>query len=172
MPWVFLWKNFESVQNIQTSQFHVSQKSDGLSWFLFAGVLQGQNEGVGQPDLLLEALEEHLMYDWRSHFLAGCQSRSSASKGNGIPCHVTSHLCSSRGARSSAYTLNLSDFLFYYQLDKLLCFKGSCDKKKVHLHNLCTLRSTVPYQRTVMGVIAHRSHRFQGLECSIFGRPV
>ena len=52
MPWVFLWKNFESVQDIQTSQFYVSKKSDGLSWFFFPGVLQGQNEGIGQPGLL------------------------------------------------------------------------------------------------------------------------
>ena len=80
MPWVFLWKNFESVQNIQTSQFHVSQKSDGLSWFLFAGVLQGQNEGVGQPDLLLEALEEHLLSGLFG-FLAECNSLQSQASG-------------------------------------------------------------------------------------------
>ena len=58
------------------------------------------------------------------------------------------HLCSTSGTMSPAYTSNLSDFLFYYQLEKVLCFKGSCDKKKVHLHNFPTLRLAVPSHRT------------------------
>ena len=125
----------------------VKSRNQGVFW---PGLLSGHSRGESASSgFQVVRISQFLVVVWLTlTFLDGCQPRSSVSKATGIPCLVTFHLCSSRGARSSAYILNLSDFLSYYQLDKPLCFKGSCDKKKVHLHNLCILRSTVPYHRT------------------------
>lgn len=153
-----------SLKQHSLSHSSVGQNSMQAQLRLLLKGVQSRNQGVFWPGLLSghsrgESASSGIQVVRISQFLVVVRLTltfpwwmwvqiHSVSKATSIPCHVTFHLCSSKGARSSAYTLNLSDFLSYYQLDKPLCFKGSCDKKKVHLHNLCILRSTVPYHRT------------------------